>query len=79
MEKHHFITKVSHRSLHLPNTSSSKGDPSKVSGIKHYSTFYNLPYFEICIPQNFKLLLSIIGYLVEVKIMISLWLLTSPC
>jgi hypothetical protein len=79
MKKHRFVTKVNHYNLHLPNTSSSKCDPFKFSSIKHYSTFYNLPYFEICIPQNFKLLLFTIGYSVEVKIVISLWLSISPC
>jgi len=31
------------------NTTSSKGDPSKFSGIKWRNALYDLPYFEICI------------------------------
>jgi len=30
------------------NTIGLKGDLSKVSGIKHCSALYDLPYFEIC-------------------------------
>jgi hypothetical protein len=29
------------------NTLGSRGDPSKVSGIKRHSVFYDLPYFEV--------------------------------
>ncbi len=30
------------------NTPRLRGDPSKVSGIKHCSALYDLPYFEVC-------------------------------
>jgi hypothetical protein len=30
------------------NTPRSRGDPSKVSGIKHRNAMYDLPYFEVC-------------------------------
>jgi hypothetical protein len=29
------------------NTPGSRGDPSKVSGIKHHNVLYDLPYFEV--------------------------------
>jgi len=29
------------------NTLCSRGDPSKVSGLKHHSVLYDLPYFEV--------------------------------
>jgi hypothetical protein len=31
------------------NIGGSKGDPSKLSGIKRRSALYDLPYFEVCI------------------------------
>jgi hypothetical protein len=34
--------------LVVGNTPRSKGDPSKVSGIKHRNAMYDLPYFEVC-------------------------------
>jgi hypothetical protein len=36
------------RWLATGNTPRSKGNPSKVSGIKHCSSLYDLPYFEVC-------------------------------
>jgi hypothetical protein len=36
------------RWLAARNTPRSKGDPSKVSGIKHRSALYDIPYFEVC-------------------------------
>jgi hypothetical protein len=34
--------------LIVGNTPRSRGDLSKVSGIKHCNAMYDLPYFEVC-------------------------------